>query len=59
LIGVLKRLEGPAQAAILEAARLDEQEAPQRDAERIATDQEAERANLERARLVNKPNFRP
>jgi hypothetical protein len=59
LTGVLKRLEGPAQAAILEATRLDEQEAPQRDAERIATDQEADRAKLERARLVNKPNFRP
>jgi hypothetical protein len=59
LIGVLKRLEAPAQAAILEAARLDEQEAPQRDAERIVTEQQTERAKLEKARLVNIPRFRP
>src|SRR5207302_4284779 len=31
MIGVLKRLEGPAQTAINEAKRLDDQEAPQRD----------------------------
>ncbi len=59
LIGVLKRLEAPAQAAILEATRLDDQEAPQRDAARIAGEEEATRAKLEKARLVNKPNFRP
>ncbi len=59
LIGVLKRLEGPVQAAILEAKRLDDQEAPQRDAARIAAEEEATRAQLEKARLVNKPNFRP
>ena len=41
LIGVLKRLEAPAQAAILEAKRLDDQEAPQREAERIASEEEA------------------
>jgi hypothetical protein len=59
LIGVLKRLEGPVQAAILEAKRLDDQEAPQRDAARMAAEEEATRAKLEKARLVNKPNFRP
>ena len=59
LIGVLKRLEAPAQAAIMEATRLDEQEAPQRDAERIAREEETERVKLEKARLVNKPKFRP
>jgi hypothetical protein len=59
LIGVLKRLEGPVQAAILEAKRLDDQEAPQRDAARIAAEEQATRAQLEKARLVNKPNFRP
>lgn len=59
LIGVLKRLEAPAQAAILESTRLDEQEAPQRDAARIASEKEAATAELEKARLVNKPRFRP
>jgi hypothetical protein len=59
LVGVLKRLDSPAQAAILEAKRLDDQEAPQRDAARAASEQEAGRANLEKSRLVNKPRFRP
>jgi hypothetical protein len=59
LIGVLKRLEAPAQAAISEAKRLDNQEAPQRDAARMATEEEAARAKLQKARIVNKPNFRP
>jgi len=59
LEGVLKRLETPAQAAITEATRLDDQEAPQRDAARIVSEKEAERATLEKARLVNKPRFRP
>jgi hypothetical protein len=59
LIGVLKRLQAPAQAAITEAKRLDDQEAPQRDAARIADEREAERAKLDRSRLVNKPKFRP
>jgi hypothetical protein len=59
LIGVLKRLEGPVQAAALEAKRLDDQEAPQRDAARAATEEVAARAKLDKARLVNKPNFRP
>jgi hypothetical protein len=59
LIGVLKRLDSPAQAAILEAKRLDDQEAPQRDAARLASEQEAARDKLEKARLENKPRFRP
>ena len=59
LVGVIKRLEAPAEAATLEAKRLDDQEAPQRDAARIATEEEAARVKLEKARLVNKPNFRP
>jgi hypothetical protein len=59
LVGVLKRLDAPAQAAILEAKRLDDQEAPQRDAARLASEQESARANLEKLRLVNKPQFRP
>jgi len=59
LVGVLKRLQAPAQAAILEATRLDTEEAPQRDAARQASEQEAVRAKLEKSRLVNKPGFRP
>ena len=59
LVGVMKRLEVPAQAATLEAKRLDDQEAPQRDAARLASEEEAAKAKLEKARLVNKPRFRP
>jgi hypothetical protein len=59
LIGVLKRLQGPAQAATAEAKRLDDQEAPQRNAARLADEKEVERAKLEKSRLVNKPKFRP
>ena len=59
LVGVLKRLEAPAQAAILEATRLDVQEAPERNAARIASEEEAEQVKLDKARLVNKPKFRP
>ena len=59
LVGVLKALEAPAQAATLEAKRLDDQEAPQRDAARLVSQQEAVNAELEKARLVNIPKFRP
>jgi hypothetical protein len=58
LVGVMKKLEGSAQAAIVEAKRLDDQEAPQRDAARIASEEEAAKTKLEKARLVNKPKFR-
>jgi hypothetical protein len=59
LVGILKRLEAPVQAAIVEAARLDIIEAPQREASRVANDDATERAKLEKARLMNKPKFRP
>jgi hypothetical protein len=59
LIGVMTRLDSPAQAAMLEAKRLDDQEAPQREAARVASEQEAARDKLEKARLVNKARFRP
>jgi hypothetical protein len=59
LVGVTKRLEALAQAATLEARRLDDQEAPQRDAARLASEEAATKAKLEKARLVNKPKFRP
>jgi hypothetical protein len=59
LIGTLKSLEAPIQAANVEAKRLDDLEAPQRDAARAAAEQDAKAASLEKARLVNKPKFRP
>jgi hypothetical protein len=59
LTGILKRLEAAAQAAILDAKRLDDQEAPQREAARIASEEETAKAKLDKARLVNKPKFQP
>jgi len=59
LIGVLKKLQATAEAAILEATRLDNQEAPQKAAAQVALLEEAERAKLDQARLVNKAKFRP
>jgi hypothetical protein len=54
-----KRLDALAQAAIVEASRLDAQEAPQRELEKQQKRAEEERLALENARSVNKPNFRP
>jgi len=56
---VSKQLEALAGAAIAEAIRLDEQEAPQREVERQKKQAEEDRADLEKARLVNKATFRP
>jgi len=59
LVGILKSLEAPVQAANVEAKRLDDLEAPQRDAARAAAERDAKAASLEKARLANKPKFRP
>jgi hypothetical protein len=59
LVGALKRLEALAESAMTDAKLLDAQEAPQREAARIAGEKETERAKLEKSRLVNKPKFRP
>jgi hypothetical protein len=59
LVGVSKTLEAPARAAMVEAARLDAQDAPQREAARIAKEAEAERARLDKTRLANKAKFKP
>jgi hypothetical protein len=59
LIGVQKALEARAQVATSEAKRLDDREAPQRDAARLAGEEEAVRVKLEKVRLLNKPKFRP
>jgi hypothetical protein len=53
-----KQLDALAQAAIVEAIRLDEQEAPQREIERQKQEDEANRAEQDAARLVNKAAFR-
>jgi hypothetical protein len=54
-----KRLDAVARAAIIEAVRLDEQEAPQREMERNRKQEERDRAQQEKARLKNKASFRP
>ena len=54
-----KRLTALAQAAMAEAARLDAQEAPQREIDEQKKRDEAETLVLDKARAVNKPNFRP
>ena len=54
-----KQLQAQAQAAISEAARLDKQEAPQREVERQKQQEADARAAQEKARLLNKPAFRP
>jgi hypothetical protein len=54
-----KRLDALAQLAIVEAMRLDEQEAPQREMERQKKEDEEKRAAQEKVRPANKENFRP
>jgi hypothetical protein len=59
LVAVSKRLDGLAQSAIIEAVRLDKEEAPQKEAA-LRTKQEKEgRVQEETVRLVNKASFRP
>ena len=59
LVGISKALEASARAAALEAKRLDDQEAPQREAARVASEGAEAKSSLEKARLANKPKFRP
>jgi hypothetical protein len=59
LILVSNRVDQLARAAIIEATRLDLQEAPQREAERLKKQAEDDRAMEGKARLANKPKFRP
>ena len=54
-----KQLDGAARAAIVEAIRLDEQEAPQREIEAQKRQEEENRAAQEKARLANRVGFRP
>jgi hypothetical protein len=54
-----KQAEAVAQAAIVESVRLEAQEAPQREIEKQKKREDDDRLALEKARLANKPNFRP
>lgn len=53
------RLEALARTADAQAARLDEREAPEREIARQKKETEDARASEEKARLANKPAFRP
>jgi hypothetical protein len=55
----LTSMETLAQTATVEAARLDRAEAPQREAERVNRIAEDGRAASEKARVANKPLFKP
>jgi hypothetical protein len=59
LVVFSKELESLANAATLEAVRLDQLEAPAREVARQKKYQEDEQALQEKARLINKPKFRP
>jgi hypothetical protein len=59
LVGISKRLDDLAQAAAVEASRLDAQEAPEREAEQRRRQAEETAAKQEKARLANMPGFRP
>jgi hypothetical protein len=54
-----KRLEVLAETAIVESARLDSQEAPQRELDKQKQRDDDQQLALDKARAVNKPNFRP
>jgi len=59
LIIARRSTEVLAQNATAEAARLDRAEAPQRELERVNRMAEDGRAAAEKARLVNRPLFKP
>lgn len=54
-----KRLDALARAAVTEAIGIERQEAPQREIERKKKQDEEMRMANDKARLVNKPTFRP
>ncbi len=59
LVIYAKRLDALARAAIVEAVRLDTQEAPQRESERKKKNEAATRAEQAKVRRANKVPFRP
>lgn len=54
-----KALDARAQTAIVEAARLDALEAPQKEADRLSKQAADTQVEQEKARLANKASFRP
>ena len=54
-----KRLDALAEKAIIEAIRLDEQEAPEREVQRQKKQEDENRLAQDKARPGNKANFRP
>jgi hypothetical protein len=54
-----KALDAQAQTGMIEAARLDALEAPQKEAERVKKQAEENQAEQEKSRLANKASFRP
>jgi hypothetical protein len=54
-----KKLDVLAEAATAEAVRLDAQEAPQREIDKQKKQEADDQQILDKARLANKPNFRP
>jgi hypothetical protein len=54
-----KRLDALAEVAIVQAIRLNQQEAPQREVERLKKQDEEKNVAGQKARPVNKANFRP
>ena len=59
LVTVSRGVEPLAHEAMIEGARLDIVERPQRETDRKKREAEVERANGEKARVVNLPAFRP
>lgn len=59
LIGVSRQLGDAARAAEIEATRLDQQEAPRREAEQALAEAERKRAAADKTRTTNKGDFRP
>ena len=59
LVALSRRLDALARAAVIEALRLDAQEAPQREMELQEKRKTENRVQQEKARLANKPGFRP
>jgi hypothetical protein len=59
LVAFSKRLDSLAGVAVAEAVRLEKEQAPQREIERQEKQAEENRVLQEKARLANKPGFRP
>jgi len=59
MLVISKQLDALAQVAIVEAIRLNEQEAPQREIDPQKRQDDEKRAAAQKARPANKANFRP